>query len=513
VVSAVADPRETRQRTGFVRLIAFVVGAASLGAEIAAARLLAPYFGASTIIWANTIATVLVALSVGYALGGRLADRRPGLAGLCTVVMIAGILLAVVPFAADPFLSLSVKALGALSVGGFLGSLVAVLALVAVPVMLLGTVAPYANRLTLGRVTEAGTVTGRLYAISTAGSLLGTFAAALLLIPLIGTHRTFLVFALALTAVAAVGLAQRRYLLIPCAVAALLLIPPASPGPDVAGARVIFSTETQYQYARVLEFRSGERWLELNEGVAVHSLYRPWSYLTGGYWDDFLVLPLASGGGAPRRIAILGDAAGTVARAYGHYFPATRVDAVELDGELTTIGRRYFHLRGPRLHLYTADARPWLAASSARYAAIFLDAYRQPYIPFYLLTREFFALVHNHLRPGGTLIVNVGHVPGSDSLEKVVTATVRAVFPYALRDRVSDGNSLVVASGHPLSALPLERAANGVGGLAPELEGLAGQVAADIGPALRGGTVYTDDRAPVEWLTDLSLLRYAAGHR
>src|SRR6202007_2039372 len=117
---------------------------------------------------------------------------------LCLIVVVAGVLLSAVPFAADPFLRLSVKALGALSVGGFLGSLVAVLVLVAVAVLLLGTVAPYANRLALGRVGETGTVTGGLYAISTAGSLVGTFASALLLIPLIGTHRTFLVFGLSL---------------------------------------------------------------------------------------------------------------------------------------------------------------------------------------------------------------------------------------------------------------------------------------------------------------------------
>src|ERR1022692_20490 len=340
---------DPRARPIVIRTVAFVVGAASLGAEISAARLLAPYFGASTIIWANTIATVLVALSVGYAIGGRLADRRADLRGLCAIVLLASVLLALVPFVADPFLRLSVKALGALSIGGFLGSLAAVLVLVAVPVMLLGTVAPYANRLAVGRGADPGTVTGRLYAISTAGSLVGTFLAALLLIPLIGTHRTFLVFALALALVAAPGVGSRRFLLVPIAVGALLFVPPAAIGADVPGARVIYSTETAYQYARVLQFPSGERWLELNEGVAIHSLYRPWSYLTGGYWDDFLVLPLADGLGVPRRIAILGDAAGTIARAYGHYFPATRVDAVELDGQVTAIGRRYFALRGPRL--------------------------------------------------------------------------------------------------------------------------------------------------------------------
>jgi spermidine synthase len=493
-----------------LRLVAFFVGASSLGAEIAAARLLAPYFGASTIIWANTIATVLVALSVGYAVGGRIADRRADMHGLCAIVLCAAVLLAIVPFVADPFLREAVRALGALSVGGFAGSLAAVLALVAVPVLLLGMVSPYVNRLAVDRVGETGTVTGRLYAISTAGSLVGTFLAALLLIPLIGTHRTFLVFAVGLAIAAAIGAGSWRFLIVAGAIAALLAVPPAAVGADVVGAKVIFSTETPYQYARVLEFPTGERWLELNEGIAVHSVYRPWSYLSGGYWDDFLVLPFAVEPAAPRRIAILGDAAGTVARAYGRYFPRTRVDAVEIDGELTKIGERYFGLRGPNLHLYTADARPWLETSKAHYDAIFLDAYRQPYIPFYLVTREFFELVRRHLNPGGVVIVNVGHLPGSDGLERVVSATLHAVFPMVARDLVSDTNSLVVASTRPVSAVAMvERAQR----LPIELQDVAGRVGGRIAPALTGGQVYTDDKAPVEWLTDLSILQYAIGKR
>ena len=494
-----------------IRALAFVVGAASLGAEIAAARLLAPYFGASTIIWANTIATVLVALSVGYAIGGRLADRRGDLHGLSVIVLLAAAALAGVPFVADPFLHWSVSALGALSVGGFFASLAAVLTLVAVPVVLLGTVAPYANRLALARVDDTGTVTGRLYALSTAGSLVGTFLSALLLIPLIGTHRTFLVFALALAVVAALAAGSRALLAVPIAIAALLLVPPPTIGADVAGARVIYSGETRYQYVRVLQFSSGERWLQLNEGVAIHSLYRPRSYLTGGYWDDVLVLPLAADAGLPRRVAILGDAAGSVARAYGHYYPKTRIDAVELDGDLNAIGKRYFGLAGPRLHLYTADARPWLAANSARYDAIFLDAYRQPYIPFYLLTREFFDSVRAHLLPGGVLIVNVGHLPDSDALEKVVSATARSAFPYLARDPVSDTNSLVLASSEPLSADRLTVTADLKA--PPELNRLAATVGSRLAAPLRGGSVYTDDRAPVEWLTDISIAQYALGKR
>ncbi len=329
-------------------MVAFFVGAASLGAEIAAARLLAPYFGASTIIWANTIATVLVALSAGYAVGGRLADRRADLRGLCAIVLGAAVLLAIVPFVSDPFLNEAVKALGALSIGGFLGSLAAVLVLVAVPVLLLGMVAPY--------VESPGGRSRRRHRDRHRAAVLDLDRG------VAGRH---------LPGRAAADPADRdpphvpgvradardrgragrgswRFLVVAAVIAALLAVPPAAIGADVAGARVIYSTETQYQYARVLQFPSGERWLELNEGVAVHSVYRPWSYLTGGYWDDFLVLPFAAAPVAPRRIAILGDAAGTVARAYGHYFPDTRVDAVEIDGALTSIGWRYFGLSGPR---------------------------------------------------------------------------------------------------------------------------------------------------------------------
>ena len=187
-------------------LLVFVVGTGSLGAEIAAVRLLSPYFGASTIVWANTIGVVLVALSIGYWLGGRLADRHPHMRGLCLLTLAAASLLAVVPFAADPLLDVAVDALDSISAGAFLGSLVGVLGLVAVPVLLLGMVSPWAIRLAVQTVEEAGEVAGRLYALSTAGSLAGTLLSALLFIPAVGTRRTFLIFALAIALVAVSGL-------------------------------------------------------------------------------------------------------------------------------------------------------------------------------------------------------------------------------------------------------------------------------------------------------------------
>jgi predicted membrane-bound spermidine synthase len=503
-------------------ILVFVVGTGSLGAEIAAVRLLAPYFGASTIVWANTIGIVLVALSVGYWLGGRLADRHPTMRGLCMVALIAALLLAAVPFAADPLLDVAVDALDEISAGAFLGSLVAVLVLVAVPVLLLGTVSPWAIRLGVQSVEEAGTVAGRLYALSTAGSLVGTLVSALLLIPLVGTRRTFLIFALAIAVVAVLGLRPvRRWALAPAAIVVLIALPVGTLKANTEdGGRVIHEAETEYQYARVIEYPNGERTLELNEGQAQHSICRaecdagsggprkPTSVLTGDVWDGHLVDFFAARRTPPRRVAILGNAAGTTSRAYEEFFPSTRVDGVEIDGELSEIGHRWFDMNNPRLHLYHEDARPFLRRIDARYDVISVDAYRQPYIPFYLTTVEFFETVRDRLARGGVVIVNVGHPEGQDELEKVLTATMGDVFAHVMRDPIEDTNTLLVASDAPLSS---GRIIDALPTLPAALRPTAAAAAGRLERPLEGGEAYTDDKAPVEWLIDKSIVDYASG--
>jgi spermidine synthase len=329
------------------------------------------------------------------------------------------------------------------------------------------------------------------------------FFVALWAIEAIGTQRTFLVLA----ALPALVAARGRTWLVPAALLAALAIPPGTTKPAEAG-RVLYETETPYQYARVVERPDGSRVLELNEGQAIHSLWRPGTVLTGGYWDGFLVLPFATGSDRPpTRIAALGTAGGTVPRAYAEYFPETRVDAVDIDPELFEIGHRYFGLEPrPQLREFAEDARPFLRRTPERYDSIFVDAYRQPYIPFYLTTREFFTLVRERLRPGGSVIVNVGHPEDSDELEQALTATMGNVFAHVARDPIRHLNSLVIASDAPLRAEALRSTA-----VPAALQPLASARAARLEPRLRGGSVFTDDRAPVEWLVDTSIVKYAAG--
>jgi hypothetical protein len=210
----------------------------------------------------------------------------------------------------------------------------------------------------------------------------------------------------------------------------------------------------------------------------------------------------------PRSIAILGNGAGTTVRAYERYFPEVAIDGVEIDPELTELGRDWFGLEDrPGLRLIHEDARPFLRDADRRYDAIFVDAYRQPYIPFYLTTEEFFELVRERLNPGGTVIVNAGHPEGSRELEKVLTAGVKSAFPHLLSFDITEISTLIIAADTPPSG---ERVLRQMANVDPEARSLFARTARGLRPPIVGEKAYTDDHAPVEWLIDRSLITYAA---
>ncbi len=483
--------------------LVFGAGIGALATEITASRLLAPYFGSSTIVWANLIGIVLAALALGYWLGGRIADRRPEPSLLGFIVLASAVFVAAIPFVAKPFLDLTVEGLDEASVGSVVGSFLAVLLLCAPPVVLLGMVSPFAIRLAVTGIETAGAVAGRLYALSTAGSLLGTFLPALVLIPAIGTQRTFLVVA-ALLALSSCFLLGARYLVAAAVLAALLLVPPGA----IKAHKGLLHEETSYhQYIQVVEEEDGRRLLYLNEGVAVHSVWRRDSVLTGGVWDAFLALPPLLGRPL-ERVAILGNAAGTTARALGVYYPDAEIDGVELDPAVSRVGREYFGLaeqEGTTVH--DADARPFLRSTDERYDLIVVDAYHQPYVPFYLATREFFALVREHLTPGGIVALNVAAVPDDTRLVSAIGQTVAAELPQVLQWPALRFNTIVLGLTEPLAPAELRRRLHD--GPA-DLTVLRDLLAQDVEPIEPGGIPWTDDRAPVEWITDRMIVSYAA---
>jgi spermidine synthase len=493
--------------TGVGRLrlgvVVFTGGVGTLATEIAASRLLAPYFGSSTIVWANIIGLILVYLSVGYWLGGKLADRRPEPRVLGATILVAAAGIALTPFVARPILDLTVRGLDAVSVGAVVGSFFAALALFAVPVTLLGAVSPFAIRLALGDVAEAGTVAGRLYALSTVGSIVGTFLSAIVTIPLIGTQRTMLGSA-ALLVLAAALLLGARWQLLTVAAAGLLFVPA---GTIKASEGLVYETESSYQYIQIVERSDGSRALQLNEGVAVHSVWHPESVLTGGEWDMFLLVPPLLDRPVERML-VIGNAGGTIARAYGELFPDVRIDGVEIDPEVSEAARRYMGLGdNPNLDVVTADGRPYLELTNERYDLIVVDAYRQPYIPFYLATKEFFATARERLTPGGVLALNVAAVPGDERLSRAVGSTLLAAFPQGWRWKPLRFNELMLGLDRPVSREELVERVEG----APEaVASLVPLFQDDLEPVRRVERPLTDDRAPVEWLTDRMIVEHIA---
>jgi SAM-dependent methyltransferase len=251
----------------------------------------------------------------------------------------------------------------------------------------------------------------------------------------------------------------------------------------------------------------GSRSLKLNEGVAVHSLWRPDSVLTGGVWDTFLLVPPLLNRPVERML-VIGNAGGTIARAFGELYPDVRIDGVEIDPEVSEAGRRYMGLGdNSNLRVIAADGRPYLQLTDERYDVIVVDAYHQPYIPFYLATEEFFRLARDRLRPGGALALNVAVVPGDERLSEAIGSTLLAAFPQVWRWKPLRFNALVLALDRPVSRRIL---AERVAAAPREVGALLSPFRRDVEEARATAEPLTDDRAPVEWLTDRMIIDFVA---
>lgn len=508
-----ASMRHGAERS-FLYCLAFVGGLVSLGVELSTSRLLAPYFGESHPVWAAIIGLILLYLSVGYFVGGRWADRSPRPATLYQIVVWAAFLVGLVPFVSRPVLLATRWGLTDLDLALLVGPFIAVLLLLSIPVTLLGCISPFVIRLLMERVDWAGNVAGRVYAVSTAGSLLGTLLPVFLLVPLLGTRHTFLALAFLLMAVSLIGLlrvAPRRalfYLWMP--VALLLLALGLSSGRIKPQPGLMFETESAYNYIQVVE-RNGWRQLYLNEGLGIHSVYRPGMGRTGGTWDYFVIAPFFNPPPFPpdrvESLAMVGLAGGTVPKQYTRFFGPIPIDGVEIDPEIVEVGRQYFGMDEPNLNAIVADGRAFLSRSDRRYTVVGIDAYRLPYIPWHLATVEFFQEVREHLTDDGVVAVNVGRTPGSDRLVATVGATLAQVFPsvYAI-DVPASFNTIVVGTVRPTD--PENLLANRPLMGDPVLQEIADEAWQNLRTVPAGGMVLTDDRAPVEMLTHLVVLDY-----
>lgn len=499
----------------FLLLIAFVSGFCVMAMEISASRLLAPYFGTSLFVWTNIIGIVLVALSLGYYFGGKLADKRPDTRLLLRLMLLAGVVFLIIPLVIKPLASavdVRVMQIQAASVAIFVSSLLVTAALFAFPLFLLGMVSPYIIKLiSISDEAKIGELSGRVFAVSTVGSILGTFLPTLYFIPFFGTKQTITVFAIVLMLLGSLGFVKSKnklWLLV-------WLLPLGTFFLSQSAIKnyqhLIAETESAYQYISIVETPDQTRYLLYNEGGGIQSTYNPTAYLTGFYYDFYNLLPYLVETDQPKRVLIIGSAGGTIARQLDHFLGSDVViDGVEIDQKVIDLAREHFDLDQINATFYNQDGRMFLRTSQNRYDLIIVDAYQQEiYIPFTLTTSEFWHLIQNHLTDTGVLALNINSIARDSPLLTSVVNTVASTFPNTYLTKINDQswNYLVTAS-----ALPIDfTRANAVAD--PALKERAG-VLNDQTEAVSYDSkvmVLTDNRAPVEFMTEAMALRFVTG--
>ena len=497
----------------------FISGMTTLAAELAAGRLIGNVFGTSNIVWASIIGLILIYLTVGYFIGGRWADANPTPGAMYRVLAWGAFTLGLVPYIAGPVLRSAATAFEVLQVGILGASFIAVLVLFSVPITLLGTISPFAIRLSVDDTAHAGQVSGQIYATSTLGSFIGTFLPTLVFIPAIGTTRTFLLFSLALLFVALAGLgkfsSRREMLKLLWMPAVLALVAMLWAGQALKhNTGQIYETESAYNYIQVAE-QNGYTILRLNEGQGVHSIYNPNTLQYNGPWDQFLVGPYFYAGHKPsdiQRIAIVGLAAGTAARQMTAVYGNIPIDGFELDPKIVEVGKKYFGMNLPNLNVQIGDGRLGLEQSPYKYDIIAVDAYRPPYIPAHMTTQEFFEITASHLTEDGVLVLNSASVPGDRRLINGLATTMGTVFPSIFTvDIPGSLNTMIFATrqktqpeNFAINLLALSQDAS----IHPLLLSSMQTTFANLKSGYETTTVFTDDHAPIEWIVNDMVIRF-----
>jgi len=498
----------------------FISGMTTLGAELAAGRLIGNVFGTSNLVWASIIGLILIYLTFGYFLGGKWADKDPSPLAMYRILAWAAFTVGLVPYIAVPVLRYAADAFEVLSVGIMAGSFIVVLILFIVPITLLGTISPYAIRLSVDDASKTGQISGQIYAVSTLGSFIGTFLPTLVFIPTIGTRLTFALFGMVLLAVALVGLARfasKREMLkliwMPILLALIAFLFSNTALKDNKGQ--VFETESDYNYIQVQE-SNGYTLLRLNDGQGIHSIYHPENLFYNGPWELFMVGPFFYENRSPdavKKMAIIGLAAGTAARqATIVYGEDLQIDGYELDPKIVEVGYEYFHMGSPNLNVLIGDGRLNLDRSTKKYDIIAVDAYRPPYIPPHMTTLEFFEICASHLADDGVLTLNVGSTPGDRRLIDGLATTMAQVFPSIhIMDIPGTLNTMIYATKQPTTSNAFLENTLRISedkSLNPLLVTTMSSAYANLKPGYETTTVFTDDLAPIEWIVNDMVVRF-----
>jgi spermidine synthase len=474
-------------------ILVFVSGAAVLAVEILGTRVLGPFYGVSLFLWSALITVTLLALSVGYAVGGRWADRGPRLDRLCFLLVGAGGWLLLLPLLRTPVLRITEP------IGLRFAVLVAAFLLFAPPLTLLGMVSPYAIRLRASNLGEVGRTAGDLYALSTIGSVLAALLTGFFLIPYVGVNRLTFFVGVLLMVVALVGLlGARRFGTAGVTAGGMVLLAFLSLGattenPDPE--RGLLSVEqSAYAEIRVVDV-DGVRHMVIDGGT--HTIVDAETYES--FFPYVHVLDVLNHiVEEPGDLLLVGLGGGSVAKLFANQ--GWKVDAVEIDPVVTKIARRDFGLEDSEARVFHEDGRRYLSVTPKTYDLIVLDAFGSSSIPFHVVTRESFALAATRLAPEGILAMNIEAVGWEDPLVGSLAATLGEEFSHVVALPIAEppntiGNLVLLASRRELE-------------LAREIPPTSGRFSTiyhknhawdnRFEPETEGAPVLTDDLNPVD---------------
>jgi predicted membrane-bound spermidine synthase len=503
----------------YLHVTVFFSGMTALAVELSASRLLGNVFGSSNLVWASIIGLILIYLTAGYWLGGKIADKYPQHINFYRILMWGSLTVGLVPMISRPILRVTANAFDQFQMPILAGAFATVMVLFVIPVTLLGMVSPFALKLSLKDAREVGKTAGRLSAISTLGSFIGTFLPVIILVPLIGTYRTFLFFSSLLMLVASIGFwvyvdvkSWLRYAWMPVVLIMLWLF--GAQGVDKATQNLIFEGESSYNYIQVIEDQNF-RYLRLNEGQGVHSIYHPTQLNYSGPWSQVLVAPFFNapphGLDSVQRMAIVGLAGGTTARQAQAVYGDIEIDGFEIDPLIVEVGQTYFDMNQPSLTVYVQDGRWGLSRMNGGYDIISVDAYRPPYIPWHMTTLEFFQIVHENLSEDGVMVINIGRSPLDRTLINDLGTTIRQIFPTVfVMDVPESFNTILFATKQPGSWENFYENYNALLSFNVHsllLEAMAMTITFRQ-PMPETTRVFTDDLAPIEWLTNKIVVDY-----
>ena len=492
----------------FLYLTEFFAGMSVMAVELGASRLMAPYFSSSQIVWTVIIGVIMIAMAIGNVWGGKLADRSATPDKLYRRLIIAAIWIALIPFVGR-YLIAGISLLLALFVTkNFLvwAALAACLVIFAFPCVLLGTVTPSLTRFTVDNLDDTGKTVGRLNALNTIGSIIGTFVPTFVTIPAVGTAATFLIFSGVLAAIGIAYFVFEKKKSVPGIVSVLLIAGLCFALPSYSFAfwqsDITLEDESIYNYLQVKE-DAHQTTLSTNVLFGVQSVQNKDGRLTGMYYDYALAAPcmagMGGGDGTGRSVMILGMGSGTYAGYCARYYPNAAVQGAEIDSKIADIARTHFGLPDT-VEVAVADGRAYLAASEELFDVIMVDAYQDITIPFQLSSQEFFREVAAHLKPEGVMVVNLNMTSREDgSINQYLCDTMASVFAYTyLADVPGNTNTEVFCTNAP--GLPERFAASRAALTDGDYAAMMAEVAADLTVYTGGDCLLTDDRAPVEVL-------------